>query len=258
MMSTTRLMKSLQPAAMVVLSLLAAVVQAAEYAGVLDWSRRVVLSTPVSGVIAEVSVRAGERVEAGQTLLRLDQRRFNSVLQNREAQLRKFRLQRDEARRELERNRELYARTVISAHDMQLAEIAAATAEAEYAGAQAALEVARLDLEYSELRAPFTGIVLDVPVSAGMTVINVEQATPLLVLAQPRPMLVRAQVPLASLPALTATTRATVRVNGKRYPATLASSDAEPDAEGRYGVSFSFDPGDASLHAGQPAELGSE
>ncbi|MDX1696854.1 MAG: efflux RND transporter periplasmic adaptor subunit [Thiohalobacterales bacterium] len=257
-MNATRLMQCLPPALMAMLSLLTTAVQAADYAAVLDWSQRAVLSTPVSGVIAEVNVRAGERVEPGQTLLRLDQRRFESVLKNREAQQRKFRLQRDEARRELERNRELYARTVISAHDMQVAEIAAATAEAEYASAQAALEVARLDLEYSELRAPFAGIVLDVPVSAGMTVINAEQATPLLVLAQPRPMLARVRAPLESLPELTETGRATVRVDGKNYPVTLAFSDAEPDAEGRYGVAFRFDPGDASLYAGQPAELSSE
>ena len=53
---------------------------AAEVTGVLDWLRRVELGTPVSGVVAEVLVRPGDRVERDQVLLRLQAPRFEAEL----------------------------------------------------------------------------------------------------------------------------------------------------------------------------------
>ena len=236
-------------------SLTAVPVAAGQLGAQLEWSQRVVLSTPVSGVVAEVLVRPGELVQAGQLLLRFDQRPFRSVLEERKAQVDKQRLLRDEAQRELERNRELYARTVISVHDRQLAEIAAAAAQSDYAAAVAALQAAELDLEYSSLQAPFAGIVLQVPAVAGASVINTQQATPLVVLAQQHPMHARAAVSADRLAGLDAGRQATVLVNGARFVATLLTVGAEPDADGNYPLTFSFDPGESVLQAGLPAQV---
>jgi RND family efflux transporter MFP subunit len=233
-------------------------VAAEEFPAVLDWSQRAVLSTPVSGVVSEVAVHPGEAVAAGQLLLQLDQRPLESRMQDAQAQLHKHQLQRDEAGRELERTRELYSRRVISTHDLQLAEIAFAAAQSDYASAKAALEEATLHREYSQLHAPFAGVVLNVEVSAGMTVINRQQATPLVTLAQDHPLHALAQVPGAVLTGLMAGQAASISVNGQRYDGKLESLGAEPDSRGQYTLTFSFDPGTSGLHAGQTARVAIE
>lgn len=238
------------------LLLLAATTAAEEFPVVLDWSQRAVLSTPVSGVVSQVAVRPGESVEAGQLLLQLDPRPFQSALQDATAQLHKHRLQRDEARRELERTRELYERAVISVHDLQLAEIAFAVAESDYTSAVAALDAARLHLEYGTLQAPFAGVVLSVEVTPGMTVINAQQATPLITLAQDRPMHAVAQIPAVALAGLVAGQAASIILADERMDGKLEYVGAEPDSRGQYTLTFSFDPGQTTgLHAGQPAHV---
>jgi len=229
--------------------------QAAEYPAVLDWSQRAVLSTPVSGVIDTVAVAPGQRVDAGQLLLQLDQRPFESALRDARAQLHKHRLQRDEARRELERTRELYERRVISVHDLQVEEIAFAAAESDYASATAARDKATLELEYSTLQAPFDGLVLDVRVTAGMTVINAQQATPLITVAQDQPLHALAQVAAAALAGLATGQAATVTVNSESYSGKISRIGAEPDGSGQYTLTVSLDPGATTLRAGLPARI---
>jgi len=53
-------------------------VSAAEEEATLQWVRTVALSTPVNGVIAEVTVNRGDRVHAGQMLLRLVSETFRA------------------------------------------------------------------------------------------------------------------------------------------------------------------------------------
>lgn len=139
-----------------------------------------VLSTGVSGVVKTVHVQSGDRVSKGDLLLSLDARRYKSEVRLANALLNKFRLSRDESARELERNKELYDRTVISKHDLQLVEIALAVAEADYVSAREQLVQAKLNLEYSELRAPFAGVVASVMAHEGMVVVNASTATPLI------------------------------------------------------------------------------
>lgn len=229
--------------------------QAASFSAVTDWSQRAVLGTPVSGVISTVDVVPGQRVAQGQLLLQYDQRPFDSEVRNKQAAQRKFALGRDEARRERDRTRELYERTVISKHDLQLQEIAFAVAEADFSSAQAALEKALLHQEYSRLHAPFAGVVLAVQVTPGMTVVNTEQATPLVTLAQDRPMHVHLQLTRAELANLPEDGKASVSLRGKRHAATRVQTAAEPDEQGLYRVTFAFDPGDESMQVGMPVEL---
>lgn len=228
---------------------------AADFPAVLDWSQRAVLSTPVSGVIDSVAVSAGERVTAGQALLQLDQRPFETALADARAQMHKQELHRDEARRERERIRELYERTVISAHDLQIGEIAYATAQSDYSSAVAALNTAKLQLEYSILRAPFDGLVLAVDVSKGMTVINTQLATPLVTLAQDRPMHALARVDAATLADISAGQAATVNVNGSRYDGRIRHIGAKAEGNGLFTLTVAFDPGDGILRAGLPAAV---
>lgn len=237
------------------LALLGSVASAADYPAVLAWSQRATLSTPVSGVVESVAVTAGERVTAGQVLLSLDQRPFTTALRHAGAQEHKHKLRRDEAERELQRTRELYERTVISVHDLQVQEIAFASAEADYASARASLDAVRLDLEHSRIQAPFSGLVLATPVNAGETVVNSQQATPMIVMANDRPMLAEAALSADALPGLAAGVPAGVEVDGQRYAGKVLGVAGEADAHGKYLLQVVFERGDSVLRAGLPARI---
>jgi len=194
-------------------------------------------------------------VSKGQLLVQLDTRPFESAQHEAEAQAHKHKLNRDEAERELQRTRELYERTVISVHDLQLGEIAFASADADYASARAELEMAQLRLGYATVQAPFAGLVLEVAVAPGVTVVNTQQATSMVTLARDRPMVARARVAAEEAGALSPGQSATVEVDGQSYPGKVVQIGAEADASGRYELSVSFDPGDAALRAGLPASI---
>ena len=241
--------------ASLLLYLLCSTAGAARYPAQLDWSQRLVLSTPASGIVTATPVVAGVHVAQGQLLIQLDERPFRTAVRDATAQAHKHKLNRDEAERELDRTRELYDRRVISKHDLQLQEIAFAGAESDYTSAQAALDAARLRLEYSSIRAPFSGLVLEVAVAPGKTVVNTQEATPMVTLARNHPMWAVARVEQADLGRLSVGQPASVEVSGQIFKGKVARLSAEPDTSGRYTLVVSFEPGDSLLRAGLAAYI---
>ena len=168
------------------LLLCAAPVWAAGTPGTLEWARRVELSTPVSGVVATVNVEPGDQVDKGEALVALDQRGFHAEVLRARADKRRLAQALAEAKRQRNRAQELYDRTLLSQHDLDLAKIAYTTARAKYEAADAALIQAMLDLEYSTVRAPFAGVVLARPAQVGQTVVSRLRSVPLVVRAERR------------------------------------------------------------------------
>lgn len=197
----------------------------------LQWARRVELTTPVSGKIAEVLAQPNEHVRKNQSLLRLDARGFQAQVDQAKAGLDKAKPAREEAQRELDRAHELYDRTVLSNHELELARIAFARADAEYRSAQAALKQAQLDLEYSVIRAPFDGIVVQRNAEAGQTVVAQLQPPVLLVLAEAGRMVVRMDVSRAQLTKLSVGQTLPVTVEGKKYEGVVTGIALEPNPE---------------------------
>ncbi|MFP4130687.1 MAG: efflux RND transporter periplasmic adaptor subunit [Thiohalospira sp.] len=130
------------------------------------------LGVPISGVVTRVDVSPGDRVEAGEELLRLEQSGLSAKRQATRARMESEELAWEEARREKERAQTLYDRTELSDHDLQIAINEAAAAKADYREAVAAHEQARLDHDYSRLQAPVAGEVVAVDAYRGMAVSN--------------------------------------------------------------------------------------
>lgn len=225
----------------------------------LDWSQRVELGTPLSGVVAEVAVAPGDTVTEGQLLARLDERRLKADIAGAEAQVKRLRLAYEEAQREYERNQELYDRTVISARDLQLAEIAYAMAEAEYVEARARLTRLKVDLEDGRLRAPFDAIVISRSVNAGETVSNALEAKPMIVVAARDRMLARGWLAETQLAGLETGREVAVQVDGQRYRGRierLGLEAREIDGTERFEIIVGFQPStDGILRAGQSADI---
>ena len=139
------------------------------------------VASRVGGLVREVHVVAGDRVERGQVLARLDTELFEIVLRQREAQLDEAeagvtlsRNARDLAERAFERADALretasFSQRLLDDADGEFSRTRGelAQAEARRGLAEAQLRQARYDLERAEIEAPFSGVVLEVDVNPG-------------------------------------------------------------------------------------------
>ncbi len=135
--------------------------------GTLVAARTAQLRAQVGGTVLSLLVQEGQPVTAGQLLAVIDTmaiaeqaRSARLALQSAEAAARS-------AARNLERSRELLAAGAIAARDTELAEDQALAATAALAEARSRLASARKQLEMAFVRAPFAGVVSEVPVSVG-------------------------------------------------------------------------------------------
>lgn len=226
----------------------------------LQWSRLVEISTPVSGVVSGVFAEAGTYMRKGQVLLRLDDRSFKAAVKKARAEVERLRVKREEAEREFKRAKEMYERDLIADHELELARIGFLTSDSEYQAAQATLTQADLDLEYSEVRAPFDCIVLQRKAEVGQTIVSAMQPTPLFVLAEAGHMLARIKVTNEELLSLYTGQGVLVRVAGKKYKGTISRLGIDPvgmrNGKPLYDVDvkFSFDPS-TIMRAGQHAAV---
>lgn len=195
----------------------------AAWDGMIDWARRTELSTATSGVVDKVAARAGERVDKGTVLLQLEQDALRAAVDQGRSGMKHARLLREEAQKELDRAEELYARTLLADHDLDLAKIAYAEADAAYQASRAGYHAALQALRNSELKAPFDALVLARHVEPAQTVVSELRAEPLLVVAAQSERLVRFAVSAAEAARLSPGQAVTVEVAGKRYDGEIVA-----------------------------------
>ena len=132
-----------------------------ESQGKVQAARTANLSAPVAGPVAWISpaMEAGGFVEEGQTLLRLDTSDFETARLRSRAALQQAQAESQHADSELERIEELAKDRLTSESQLQDARRAAEVNRARLADAEASFRQAELDLERSEIKAPFAAIV---------------------------------------------------------------------------------------------------
>ena len=146
----------------------------------LNWHRKASLSLPVSGVVTDIKVSSGDKVKAGDVLIALDQRVFKAQADFAALNLKYQQRLNNEAKQELDRNIELYERTVLSNHELEAAHIQFEKSLAELSNALLLSAQAEFNLQYSKIIAPFDGVVVVQNATQGQTVVS-EQTAPLLV-----------------------------------------------------------------------------
>ena len=140
------------------------------------------ISSPISGIIKQVYVQKNKKVKQGELLLEFDNTLINSNLSETQAKLKLAKMNLTEAKNELDRANELYDRTVLSEHDLQLAKVSHSKAAAQYASAKNQLIHAQWDKTHSKLYSPFDGQISNVLSYKGQYVNNQLTAKPLFVL----------------------------------------------------------------------------
>lgn len=149
---------------------------AAEWEGTVEWGPQVSLSTNLAAEVVRLGAAPGQRVKRGEVLAELESGVVQSHLESARAGVAHHKLVRAEARSELQRSEELYERTLLSDHDLDVARIAAAAAEAGYLQALAQLKEAQRAVELTRISAPVDALVTERHVEVGETVNGVFQA----------------------------------------------------------------------------------
>lgn len=127
------------------------------YPAMIEAVDRVALHAQVSGYLERVSFQEGALVRQGDILFHIDSRFYRAKLADAEAALAIARAEADLARNESGRALRLAARSAIPAEEVERRLAQAAIARAKVQAAQAALDNAKLNVEFSEIRAPFDG-----------------------------------------------------------------------------------------------------
>jgi membrane fusion protein, multidrug efflux system len=137
--------------------------------GSIEPERRADLRAEVSAVVLAVLKENGDPVKRGDLLVRLDQTSIRDSLTAAEASARAADQAFEQAERQYQRMVTLKQTGVVSTQQLEDVEIRRNSAQSERAAARTRVVTARQQLERTEVRAPFDGIVSDRKVSAGDT-----------------------------------------------------------------------------------------
>ncbi|WAJ28336.1 efflux RND transporter periplasmic adaptor subunit [Antarcticirhabdus aurantiaca] len=143
----------------------------------------------VGGVVMERVFEPGCEVKQGDLLFRLDPKPFEAQLAAAEATLAKASAALPSVQAKAERYANLSASTVISQQDKEDAQALFLQTKADIAAAEAAVETARINLGYAEIRAPIDGIIGTTNVDIG-TLLTAGQAASLATIRQLDPIYV--------------------------------------------------------------------
>ncbi|KRG66121.1 acriflavin resistance protein AcrA [Stenotrophomonas humi] len=138
-----------------------------EFSGRVEAVQSVELRPRVSGYIDKVNYVEGQEVKKGDVLFTIDARSYQAEFNRAQAELARARTQAALARSESERARRLAEQQAIAAETAEQRRAAADQSGAQVMAAQAALDAARLNLEFTKVRAPIDGRAGRAMVTAG-------------------------------------------------------------------------------------------
>ncbi len=128
-----------------------------EAVGTVEPENSVQIRAQVSGVLQSVLFKEGDKVQAGQLLFEIDPRTFQASYNQAQAQLARDQAQLENARVQRDRLEPLLKREFITQQEFDVAVTSTKSLEATVAADRALLEQARIQLEFTRIRAPIAG-----------------------------------------------------------------------------------------------------
>jgi RND family efflux transporter MFP subunit len=166
------------------------------------------LRAQITSTVREVHIREGQTVRKGDLLFTLESRTEEANIKKALAQVEKDRADLATAKRNLERQQELFGQKFISQAALDAVQNQVDTLTGQLAIDQAAVEGARAAMAYTEIRAPFAGRTGVIGVRAGSLVQPGATAAPLVTITQVDPIAVAFTLPEKELPMLQQSLRA--------------------------------------------------
>jgi membrane fusion protein, multidrug efflux system len=166
--------------------------------GTVEPLETVAVQAQVGGILQRIAFREGDEVKQGQVLFRLDPRPYQAALDQALAILARDRANATNAAQEAKRYETLASKEYVTAQQYEQARTTAAASQATLAGSQAAVDQARLNLQYATIRAPIAGRTGSLQIREG-NLVRTNATVPLVTINRLRPILVRFAVPAANL-----------------------------------------------------------
>ena len=141
-----------------------------EFTGRIEAVGYVQVRPRVSGFIEKVTFTEGKEVKEGDVLFLIDPREYRDALDRAEAELTRAKTQATLAKSEAERAEPLVAENAISREEYDARVSGSAQANAAIQAAEAAVRTAKLNLEWTRVRAPISGRISRAEVTAGNVV----------------------------------------------------------------------------------------
>jgi multidrug efflux system membrane fusion protein len=138
-----------------------------EFSGRLEAIERVEVRSRVAGAVKSVHFREGALVKQNDLLITIDPDPYAAEVARAEAQVAAAQARVLLTKNEMERGRQLSGTQIISQRDLDQRMNAHREAEANQRAAEAALQSARLNLEYTQVRAPVSGRVGKLEITVG-------------------------------------------------------------------------------------------
>ncbi|MGA2808893.1 MAG: efflux RND transporter periplasmic adaptor subunit [Terracidiphilus sp.] len=146
---------------------LAPVPQSSEYVATIKSRRSATLQPQVDGRLTQIRVRSGDHVQAGQVLMNIDPQHQVATVESQRATERQKKALYDYNVREVERQHKLFEAGVTSKDANEQAQQAFENSKADYESAVESRKMQEEQLAYYTIRAPFAGVVGDIPVHEG-------------------------------------------------------------------------------------------
>jgi len=226
------------------------VVEWDEFTGRTEAVETVEVRPRVSGHIQEVRFQSGALVKKGDVLFIIDPRWHQAEFKRREAELAQAKVRLENAEREAKRTTQLLTNRAISTEEAEARQARFQEANAGLLAAEAARDSAKLDLDFTDIRAPIDGRVSRALVTAGNYVSGLAGgATLLTTIVTVDPIYVYADMDENSLLKFNSLARARQTSSEDKIPVELQLADEGSFAQRGYIESFNnrLDPGTGSI-----------
>jgi RND family efflux transporter MFP subunit len=198
--------------------------------GLVEATRQSTVSAQISGRIKEINFDVGSRVKKGQVILRIDERETAQALAGSNAQVIQAQATLQNAKANYERSKQLFEQKFISQSALDKAEAEYRVARARASETEASAGQASLAHGYSEVVAPYGGVVAARLVEVGEMVMP---GKPLMVGFDPGEMRVIVSVPQYKLQEIGSHPKVTVELPSLNRWVKAASSTVQPLADSR-------------------------
>jgi len=166
----------------------------------------VTVRSQVDGELVEVGFDEGGKVEKGDVLARIDPRSYQVALDQALGQQKQNQAQLSNAQRDLQRYQQLYKQNSIARQQVDTQAALVQQLQGAVASDKAAVDSARLQLDYTQITAPISGRLGLRNVDVG-NIINASSTDGLVVITQTQPISVLFTLPQAQLPEVAARLR---------------------------------------------------